>query len=128
MPRYTPEQIYAAARALLPALDADTRRQVEDLLGQAERGRPADRALLDLLTRDEATRRQMRALLKGEVTEQVMRGFAGLTGELTSTKPGEVFVCPAEGCGYRYIIGEVNERPVPCPRHPHMKLVREREV
>lgn len=121
MPKYTPEQIYDAARALLSTLDAETRRQAEALLQQAERGQPTDRALLDLLTRQENTRRQLRGLLKGD-GERLLGDYSHLTGEPGSTKPGDAFICPTPGCGYRYVITEAGETPPPCPKHQHFPV------
>ena len=117
MPEYPPERIYAAARALLPDLDEPTRRRVEALLAQAEGGAATDLDILTLLTAHEATRERLRALLKGEaIRGETLLGYEGLPGGLAST-PGQVFVCPEPGCGYRYVIGEAGETPPPCPRH-----------
>ena len=118
MPAYTPEQIYRAARALLPALDEAIRQQVEALLAQAERGADTHLRLLDLLTQDKATRERVRDLLKGEADgERLLGGYDALGGEPESTRPGAVYVCPVPGCDYRYLIGEAGETPPPCPRH-----------
>ncbi len=73
MPKYTPEQIYAAARALLPELDEAARRQAGSLLAQAERGQATDLELLDLLTQQESVRQRLRALLKSSEGERLLR-------------------------------------------------------
>ena len=72
MPEYPPERIYDAARALLPSLNEPLRRQVEALLAQAEGGADTHLQLLDLLTREDATCKQLRALLRGE---EALLGF-----------------------------------------------------
>lgn len=124
MPRYTPEQIYAAARALLPELDEPLKGQVQSLLTQAANGQPADLQLLDLLSQDDALRQRLRRLLQAEETtrEATLGGYSGLEGEHTST-PGEVYACPQ--CAYRYVIGEAGEQPE-CPRHG-VKLIPAKE-
>ena len=120
MSQYPPEKIYAAARTLLPILKPDVRRQVEDLLTQAERGADTHLHLLDLLTRDEATRRQLRDLLKSEDVAYHLGEYSGLSGEQYVTKAGDKFACPH--CDYRYPIGEDGEQPVPCKQHPKARL------
>ena len=117
MPQYPPEKIYAAARTLLPTLEPDLRRQVEDLLAQAERGADTHLQLLDLLTQDDATRLPLRDLLKSDEydEERMLGGFRGLAGEVGSTEAGEVYVCPK--CDFRYIIAEAGEQPPKCPKH-----------
>lgn len=116
MPKYTPEQIYTAARALLPELDEATRRQAESLLAQAESGQETDLDLLDLLTREESTRQRLRALLQVSKEERLLRGYTPLPG-IPDVTPGQVYLCPVEGCDYRYVITEAGERPPRCPKH-----------
>ncbi|MEJ5241399.1 MAG: hypothetical protein WHS87_09400 [Anaerolineales bacterium] len=118
MPKYTPEQIYTAARTLLPMLDKATRKQVETLLEQAKSGQDTHLQMLDLITREEANRIALRALLAGEERSEstLAGGYSGLGGEISST-PGQIFVCPFEGCDHRYISAEAGERPPDCPRH-----------
>ncbi len=125
MPQYTPEQLYAAARALLPSLDPALRRQVETLLAQAEGGADTHLRLLDQLTEDDATRERLRALLKGEETvpERGLGEYSDLGGEIYPTKAGDVFACPE--CGYRVLVGEDGEQPPPCEKHPETRLVKE---
>lgn len=128
MPRYPPEKIYAAAGALLPELEQPLRGQVQALLQQAAAGTPTDLDLLDLLTRDDATRQRLNALLEGEERTAVLGpgGVAPPSGgggyypsplsELPSTS-GLVFVCPEKGCPTRYVIGEAGETPPRCEMH-----------
>lgn len=116
MPTYTPEQIYAAARALLPELDEARRRQVESLLEQAEHGEQTDLRILDLLSAEEGLRQQSRALLQAEASFRTLGDYAPLPGQPPST-PGQVYVCPVAGCDYRYVIAEAGEEPPPCPTH-----------
>lgn len=116
MPTYTPEQIYAAARALLPKLNAARRRQVESLLEQAARGEPTDLQILDLLTADESLRRRLRTLLKSGEALRTLGEFSPLPGPPPNT-PGQVYICPVEGCDYRHVIAEAGEQPPPCPKH-----------
>lgn len=113
MPYYPPEEIYAAARTLLPDLEETLRRKVEDLLAQAEGGADTYLQLLDLLTQDDETRTALRSLLKKDEAERTLGEYSGLGGEHTST-PGKVYVCPQ--CDYRYVIGEAGEEPL-CPQH-----------
>ena len=118
MSQYPPEKIYAAARTLLPTLEPDLRRQVEDLLAQAERGADTHLQLLDLLTQDDATRLPLRDLLHDEVEEESLMvdvEYSSPGGEMTSAEPGEVYVCPQ--CDFRYIIAEAGEQPPKCPKH-----------
>lgn len=122
MPKYTPEQIYAAARALLPELDEAARREVESLLAQAESGQATDLDLLDLLTRQENLRQRLRKMLQSGQEERLLRGYAPLPGFAAAT-PGEVYLCPVEGCDYRYVITEAGEQPPRCPKH-NVKLVK----
>lgn len=117
MPKYTPEQIYTAARTLLPMLDEPTHKQVEDLLKQAESGQDTHLQILDLLTRQEANRRALHALLTGEQSERLLTDYSGLGGEISSPQPGNVFACPIKGCQHRYVIAEAGETPPPCPQH-----------
>jgi len=119
MSAYPPERIHAAARALLPSLNEALRSQVEALLAQAEGGGDTHLQLLTLLTQEDATRLQLRALLKDEETTL---GFRDLAGDVEPT-PGEIYVCPQPDCNYRYVIGEAGETPPPCPRH-HQPLIR----
>jgi rubrerythrin len=125
MPQHPPEKIYAAARVLLPDLDPARQSEVKALLEQAERGTQTHLQLLDLLTRDDATRQQMRLLLKAENVsrELLLDEFGPLGGETVSTWPGDVFRCPQ--CGYRCVIGEADEQPLPCPKHPDVTLEKE---
>lgn len=125
MPRYTPEQIYAAASALLPELDEPLKGQVQSLLTQAANGQPADLQLLDLLSQDDALRQRLRRLLQAEETtrEATLGDYSSLGGETYSTKAGDVFACPE--CGYRFVIGEDGEQPLPCEKHPRVRLSKE---
>lgn len=116
MPQHTPEQIYAAARALLPELDEAARREVESLLAQAESGQATDLDLLDLLTRQESIRQRLRDLLKRGEISRTLGEYAPLPGSPASAL-GEIYVCPVNGCAYRYIIREAGETPPPCPKH-----------
>lgn len=116
MPQYPPEQIYAAARALLTALDEERRRKAETLLAQAERGQRTDLDLLDLLTADEAIRAHLRDLLEGKAVLLASSDYNPLPGPPFPT-PGELYICPVGGCEYRYITGEAGETPPLCPMH-----------
>lgn len=133
MPTYTPEQIYAAARALLPELDAARRHQVESLLEQAEHGEQTDLEILDLLTAEEDLRQRLRDLLKDDTPRStgersvaiggnasgniiILSEYAPLPGSPQPT-PAQIFICPVPGCDYRYIISEAGEKPLPCPKH-----------
>lgn len=127
MPKYTPKQIYTAARTLRPVLDQTTRKQVETLLKQAESGQDTHLQILDLLTRQEANRRALHALLTGKQSERLLTGYSDLEGEISSPQPGDVFVCPIEGCRHRYVIAEAGETPPPCPQH-NCSLVPKKET
>lgn len=118
MPKYTPDKIYTAARTLLPMLDKPSRKQVETLLEQAEKGQDTHLPLLDLLTRQESNRIALRALLaeEGKSENVLAGGYSGLGGEISSA-PGQVFVCPIEGCDHRYVSAEAGETPPACPQH-----------
>lgn len=120
MAQYPPEKIYAAARTLLPVLDPALRRQVEDLLAQAERGAETWDQLLALLTQDDAIQQSLRDLLKREPYddgERMLGEYSGMGGEVVSTEAGEVYVCPVEGCTETHVIGEAGEKPPKCPIH-----------
>ncbi|MGC8856793.1 MAG: hypothetical protein ACP5QU_08345, partial [Anaerolineae bacterium] len=120
MPRHTPEQIYAAARVLLPDLPEPLRQQVQTLLTQSEGGVHTHLQLLDLLSADESTRPRLRALLVDDEATRTLGDFTALPGSLPST-PGETYVCPVEGCGYQRVIAEIGEDPGECPIH-HQRL------
>ena len=120
MSAYSPERIYAAVRLLLPTLDEELRQKVQDLLAQAEQGADTHMQILELLTADEDTRKRLNELLK-EKGDRLM-GYEGPGGEPYVTKPGDVYACPM--CDYRYVIGEAGEKPLPCPRHPDVKLIK----
>ena len=127
MSQYPPEKIYAAARTLLPILEPALRRQVEDLLAQAERGAETWDQLLALLPQDDAIQQSLRDLLKREAYddgERMLGEFNGLGGEVVSTRAGDVYICPE--CDFRYVIGEAGEQPPQCPKHK-VALIPERE-
>lgn len=138
MPIYLPEEIYAAARALLPELDEPLRRQVEALLEQAERGQATDLQILELLTAEESLRQRLRDLLKAGHTSRpvnasgsvvIMTGDSRTLGDYSplpgspSSTPGQVYVCLVAGCDYRYVISEAGEQPLPCPKHGQLRAV-----
>jgi len=125
MSKYTPTDIYRAARQVLPDLPEAQRRQVEPLLARGEAGQATHIELLRLLTAEEQTRRLFRQALRGEEELLLLgpKGLSELPGPLPTT-PGKVFVCPAPGCDYRYVIAEAGEDPGECPAH-HLPLEEE---
>lgn len=126
MPKYTPEQIYAAAAKMLPQLEAGRRRQVQDLLEQAKRHKSDTHLqILELLTAEESTREQLLSYLKTGESERTLGEFVPLPGPPPSTR-GQLFVCPVEGCDYVYAIAEAGEDPGKCLRH-HLRLIPQQE-
>ena len=115
MPIPSPEQIYAAARALLPELEEPLKSQVQALLDRAETGTSTDIELLELLSQDEATRWRLAKQLELDSPDELL-GYSPLAGSFPST-PGEVYCCPVEGCETRYVIGEAGEDPGMCQKH-----------
>jgi len=124
---YKPEKIFAAARNMLPELGEEARAQVEALLGRAGQEEKVDLKILALLTQGE-TRQRFSELLDQEAEHTTSDwhtlGYQGLPGSLPAT-PGQVYVCPAEGCTERYEISEEGEKPPRCPKHGNELVPKE---
>ena len=53
----------------------------------------------------------------GESSASFYRGIPSLGGEVDSSRPGDVFICPQKGCNEAYVIGEAGEQPPKCSKH-----------
>ncbi len=129
---YTNEDVLEAARTIRPlladlledeqqaqALDA----QLARLLEQARAGEPVANRILDLLSKETATREWLRRFLKGE-GQLTGKGFEPLPGPAAPV-PAPKFVCPqGDYVWHRHSVGQ----PVPrCPTH-NLPLVPARDA
>lgn len=116
MPKKTlTHKTYDAARALLPEMNPDLRRAIEDLLEQAERGLKTDNRILELLSADPVLRPKLRDLLEEGESERVLtRGYVSLPGDVSSLDARK-FVCPQ--CAFTRRIQKAGQDPGLCPVH-----------
>lgn len=115
MPTIEPDDVYRAARTLLPSLDAVTGKALQELLDQADRGSKVDNSIIDLLTQDPDIRRKLREILFPQ-DESLMRGYQPLGGNVSSPSVRK-YVCPVADCGMVWRPQNVGEQIKKCPDH-----------
>ena len=130
---YQPEDILEGARSIRPYLrsllasDADMiDREVADLLGRAQAGEKVGNLLLDVLSRNDATREWMAQFLKNhqlqyrEETDTSSKSFEPPAGEVSALEM-PIFRCPQ--CDYEWRRPFVGMPIRECPVH-HISLVQ----
>lgn len=112
---YTRQEIYDAARRMLPDLEPPLRGEIEALLAQAEQGEETHLEILERLTVEETHRERLRALLRGwELPPlSLYEPSPGLPGVPASVR----YICPVEGCDFAWWPQQKGERPPRCPHH-----------
>ena len=111
--QYSPEDYYRAARELLPKMDENMRRSVEDFLRQAEEGVKTDTKIVEIISEKKALFAKFQAILKyGGVT----LGYAPLGGDTISKTPNKhKYACPE--CDFILYIQKNGQDPGICPIH-----------
>ncbi len=117
----TPDQIIAAAQAILPELPvllspesaAEYDRQIRTLLAQIDENQAQPTQLSALLRQSDTTRQWIQRFLQGEAQADITRSFLGLPGD-SSPQPAVKYGCPR--CAHTWYREDTSAIPL-CPTH-----------
>jgi hypothetical protein len=116
MSNRTSQDVYTAARNLLPELNKAMRTSIAALLARADAGEKVDNFIIDLIATDSAASKKLRKALYFDEDYLSIRDFIGLAGD-PSSPIAEKYVCPRKGCKHFAFIQKTGEIPEKCPKH-----------